>query len=313
MHNFDERLQQLRQQCARAGQLRAKEQELLSQHQTLSRRADKLKAAMQKEQADVDRLEGRSLAAFFYQVVGKKEGKLDKEKQEAYAARVKYDAAARELEGAEADLRRVRGELAELAGCEETYRAALEEKASALKAAGGAGAERVLALEEDIVRLDSQLLELSEAIAAGKIALNTTDRVLSQLDSAEGWGTWDLVGGGLLTDMVKYEHLDAAQSELELLQEHLRRFKTELADVRLQADLQVGVDDFLRFADCFFDNLFTDWTVLEQINQSQQQVRGTRGTIEHTLLRLQDLMSHTRQEREQLRMELDELLLRAEL
>ena len=41
-----------------------------------------------QEQADVDRLEGHSLATFFYQVIGKMDEKLDKERQEAYAARV---------------------------------------------------------------------------------------------------------------------------------------------------------------------------------------------------------------------------------
>ena len=53
---------------------------------------------------DVDRLEGRSLSAFFYNVIGKMDEKLTQEKQEAYAARVKYDAAARELAGIEEDL-----------------------------------------------------------------------------------------------------------------------------------------------------------------------------------------------------------------
>lgn len=313
MQNQDDRLQQLRRQCARVKQLRVRENELLTQCQTLSQRADKLKAAMNKEQADVDRLEGRSLAAFFYHVVGKMDGKLDKEKQEAYAARVKYDAVARELAAAKTDLDRTGAELDALQGCEEAYRKALQEKAAAVKSAGGPDAPRILELEEGIVWLDSQRLELSEAIAAGKIALSTTDRVLHELDSAEGWGTWDLFGGGMLTDMAKYEHLDSAQRELELLQSHLRQFKTELADVQLKADLQVSVDGFLRFADYFFDNLFTDWTVLEQINQSQRQVRGTRSTIEHTLLKLQDLMTHTRQEQERLQMELDELVLQADI
>ena len=39
----------------------------------------------------------RSLAAFFYHAVGRLDEQLDKERQEAYAAQVKYDAAAQEL------------------------------------------------------------------------------------------------------------------------------------------------------------------------------------------------------------------------
>ena len=48
-------------------------------------RLKKLEKSKLAEQADVDRLEGHSLAAFFYQVIGKMDEKLDKERQEAYA------------------------------------------------------------------------------------------------------------------------------------------------------------------------------------------------------------------------------------
>ena len=41
-----------------------------------------------------------------------------------------------------------------------------------------------------------------------------------------------------------------------------RRFKTELADVEITADLQITVDGFLKFADFFFDGLFTDLSLI---------------------------------------------------
>ena len=71
------------------------------------------------------------------------------------------------------------------------------------------------------------------------------------------------MGGGLMADLAKYEELDDAQKQIEQLQVELRRFKTELADVEITADLQVTVDSFLKFADFFFDGLFADWAVLE--------------------------------------------------
>ena len=88
-------------------------------------RARELEAQFREEQDDVDRLEGRSLSAFFYQVIGKMDEKLTKEKREAYAAKVKYDAVARELAGIEADLRECQAELEDLQDCEERYAAAL--------------------------------------------------------------------------------------------------------------------------------------------------------------------------------------------
>ena len=119
---------------------------------------------MREEQADVDRLEGRSLAAFFYNVVGKMDEKLTQERQEAYAARVRYDAAARELAGAEEDLARCQAELGTLDGCEERYAALLREKTQAVKAAGGAAAEQILRMEEREAYLESQERELGGGV-----------------------------------------------------------------------------------------------------------------------------------------------------
>ena len=240
MNGYDQQLKELLAQCARKKKLEASAAELRRQRDTYAARAEELKEAMREEQADVDRLEGRSLAAFFYNVVGKMDEKLTQERQEAYAARVRYDAAARELAGSEEDLARCHAELEELDGCEERYAALLREKTQAVKAAGGAAAEQILRMKEREAYLESQERELGEASAAGQSALATADEILESLSSAEGWGTWDLIGGGLIADLAKHSKLDEAQAAVEYLQSQLRTFRTELADVTISADFQIG-------------------------------------------------------------------------
>ena len=313
MTYYDEKLQQLQEQMARSKQLEAMIKELRNQRDSLTAQVRELESIKLEEQADVDRLEGRSLAAFFYNVIGKMDEQLDKERQEAYAARVKYDAAARELEGVEADLRRYESELSALRGCEHRYDEVLKEKADAIKAAGGSNGEEILKLEERNAFLESQKKELQEAISAGNAALSTTQQVLSSLDSAEGWGTWDLFGGGLVADLAKHSHLDEAQGAIEQLQSQLRRFKTELADVTIQTDMQVNVDGFLRFADYFFDGLFADRAVLDKINQSQSQVQNTKSQIASVLSRLDSMMRTLEQEQVQIKSKLDTLVRDAQL
>uniref|UniRef100_UPI0040572F2D hypothetical protein n=1 Tax=Acetatifactor sp. TaxID=1872090 RepID=UPI0040572F2D len=68
------------------------------QQKDLTAKVTELEKRKQKEQTDVERLECGSLAAFFYNVIGKMDDKLTKEKQEAYEAAVKYDVAYRELQ-----------------------------------------------------------------------------------------------------------------------------------------------------------------------------------------------------------------------
>lgn len=313
MAYYDEQLKTLQAKIARFKQLSSMIKELRSQRDALSARVRELEAIKLDEQADVDRLEGRSLAAFFYNVIGKMDEQLNKERQEAYAARVKFDAAARELEAAENDLRRCESEYNELRGCEKQYEATLKEKATAVKAAGGANAEEILKLEERNAFLESQKKELREASSAGNSALSTARQVLDSLGSAESWGTWDMLGGGLLADMAKHSHLDEAQGAIEHLQSQLRRFKTELADVTIHADMQVNVDGFLRFADYFFDGLFADWAVMDKISQSRSQVQSTKSQIESVLSRLDSMMSAVEQEQTQVKNKLDALVLNAQL
>lgn len=313
MEYYDEQLQQLHEQLARKKQLLAMVSELRAQRKSIAPRVRELETMMRYEQSHVDKLEGRSLAAFFYNVVGKMDEKLDQERREAYAARVKYDAAARELEGVESDLSRCESELFTLQGCEARYEAVRKEKAAVIKAAGGADADEILKLEERLAYLESQKKELREAVSAGNSALSIAERVLSSLNSAEGWGTWDLLGGGLISDIAKHSHLDDAQASIEDLQSQLRRFKTELADVTIHAGMQVNVDGFLRFADYFFDGLFADWAVLDKIGQSQSQVQQTKSQIEQVLSRLDSMLRDAEREEALLDSKLDTLVRGARL
>ena len=308
MKFYDEQLQKLQEQIARKRQLEAKVFELRAQRSELTARVRDFETIRLEEQADVEKLEGRSLAAFFYNVIGKMDEQLSKEREEAYAAKVKYDAAARELVAVEEDLARYEAELTGLRDCERQYGAVIQEKAAAVKSAGSPAAEEILKLEERLAFLESQKRELSEAVSAGNSALSTANQVLSSLDSAEGWGTWDLLGGGLISDLAKHSHLDDAQSSIEHLQSQLRRFKTELADVKISADMQVNVDGFLRFADYFFDGLFADWAVLDKIGQSQSQVQSTKSQIESVLYRLNSMIKTADQEQAQMKSQLDAMI-----
>lgn len=308
MSVYDEELRALREQMERKRQLEAMLKDLRAQRWELTARVSELEKVKLEEQADVDRLEGHSLAAFFYGVIGKMDEKLTQERQEAYAARVKYDAAVRELSAVEEDLERKENEYRRLEGCEERYAQVLREKREVLKTAGGETAEAILALEERLAALGSQQKELSEAVSAGQCALVTANEILNSLDSAHGWATWDMLGGGLVADLAKHSHLDSAQAAVEQLQVELRRFKMELADVTIYADLQVSIDGFLRFADYFFDGLFVDWAVMDRISQSQTAVEETRWKITEVLDRLNAMSAAAEREQAEKQERLDALV-----
>lgn len=268
--------------------------ELKSQQALLREKTARLEKRMNEERRDVDRLEGRSLTAFFYALTGQKEGKLDVERREYYAARMKYDAAARELKSVEQDIECTEEDLRDLADCELRYVQVIEKKRIAIENAGTEVSEALVEKEQALSFLRDQEQELEEAIEAGTAALRTANEVVLSLKHAESLGLFDVLGGGFLADMAKHETLDDAQKNVEQLQVDLQRFNKELSDVKLRARMQVGMDRLLKFADVFFDGLLVDAAVLDNIQQSHRLVDETRDQILGILRQLQTKLEEVR-------------------
>ena len=129
---YDNTLTALQQKVARKKQLEAKLSELHSQRRQYDNEVISLRVSLRKEQEDVEKLESGSLANYFYQVIGKLDDKLDQERKEAYAAKVKLDAAERELAGIDQDIQEIQRELADIRMAEVQYQGELEKKRAEL-------------------------------------------------------------------------------------------------------------------------------------------------------------------------------------
>lgn len=287
--------------------------ELRAQEAPLQKKTTELEQSMLRERKDVDRLEGHSLTALLYQLSGKMDEKLDLERREYYAARAKYDTCLRELEAIRQDIEATEEDLADLADCEKKYAEALEAKRLAIQSAPTPEARTLLKQEQTLSYLTSQEQELTEAIAVGTEALRTTADILQNIESAKDWAAFDLLGGGLFSDLAKHDKLDDAQVLVQQLQIQLQRFNKELSDVTIRANLQVNIDGMLRFADFFFDGLLADATVLDKIKQSLHQVSQTREQILTILRQLQDELEDVRSRTTRLRNDIDTLVLQTEV
>lgn len=302
----------LQQKVAKMPLLESKLYELHTQRRQYDNQVISLRVAFRKEQEDVEKLEGRSLTNYFYQVIGKLDDKLDQERKEAYAAKVKLDAAERELAGIESDIKEIQEQITDVLVAEARYKDALELKRRQLKDSGTQVADQILSMEERIASLQAQKQEIKEAISAGFSARSTADRILSELEDADGWNTWDILGGGgIITHMAKHSHLDEAQDLVQELQSQLRRFKTELADIQISANMQVNIDGFLRFADYFFDGLFADWAVGDKISQSLSSVSNTKSEINRMLDKLNDMERAVDQKIQQKKTKLEQFVVKA--
>lgn len=304
MTYFDERLKELHRQKSQKTRFEVMKTELLKQEEEIAKKVVELEKIKKKEQLDVDKLEGKSIKALIFTIAGNKEEKLSQERQEAYAAAMKYEAAKRDLEEIESDLCYCQEELDKLADCELEYRDLLEQKKNSLKNEGTQKANKIMGMEKDLSALEHEITELEEALDVGYKAFGISDKIVEELAEADDLANWDTFMDSMLIDMQKHEHIHNAQDLIAGLQTELRRFKTELADVQIQGDIQIEMDDFSEFADWFFDNIFTDWDIKAKIENSLNQAENTKQQITDTINLLKDM----RDERMRTRLELEEEL-----
>ena len=302
MAYFDEKLKELHRQKLQKKRLQAMELELERQRAEAAKKAAELNGIKKKEQLDVDKLEGKTIKALFATLAGNKDEKLSQERQEAYAAAMKYDAAQRDLQGIMHDLEICKIELENIEGIEEEYEHLLEERKNSLKQEASRRANEVIILEKQMEDLSHEIVELEEALDVGYRAFDLIETILKELNEAYNWAETDVFMDSFWVDVQKHEHIHTAQDLIQDLRDELRRFKTELADVSIEGDIQIEIDDFSEFADWFFDNIFTDWEIRDKITNSLTQADDTRSQIVGTINLLKDM----RDKRMKSRIELEE-------
>ena len=308
MTYFDEKLKELHRQKLQKKRLEAMKAELTKQEDEVAKKAAELDVIKKKEQLDVDKLEGKTIKAFFFNLAGTKEEKLSKERQEAYVAAMKYEAAQRDLQGIMHDIRVCEEELEKLAGCETEYEHLLEQKKNSIKQEASRRANEVIVLEKELENLSHEIVELEEALDVGYRAFDLVDNIVKELQEAHDLADWDTFMDSFLIDMQKQEHIHNAQDLIQDLRTELRRFKTELADVNINGDIEIEMDEFSEFADWFFDNIFTDWDIKEKIENSQEQAEDTRGQITAMINLLKDMRDERMKRRIEAEEELEEVV-----
>ena len=133
------------------------------------------------------------------------------------------------------------------------------------------------------------------------------DGVVGFLKSARNWGTFDLIGGGLIATAVKHSKIDRARESVHHVQQLLRIFQRELADVDSRTDIDIDISSFLTFADYFFDGLIIDWVVQSRIGrsldsavQAAERVHGIVQKLQINLKKTQTKCNFIEQEKHKL-------------
>lgn len=308
LYEIDQAIDALTAAQARRKQLDAQIEELHRQRGERQAKVDETTQSFRKEQDDVDKLEKGGVHAFLLTLIGHKEERLDKERREALAAKLQYDQARSDLEYLENKLNGLIRERDGLRDAPEQLEALWTEKAELVKAMGGQTGARLVELDRQLSDVTHQQKELEEALSAGENAKRLLGQVQDDLDSARGWGTWDMLGGGLIATMAKYDRLDSAQSSIRAAQRALSDFRTELADVSQLQVPNIQIGEFATFADYFFDGIFSDWYVQSSIKTAQEGVSEVHMKLTAALRDLEATSQDLNDQQASLKREREELL-----
>lgn len=262
--------------------LKQTEQDMIKEKLLLN----KLSVELRKENEDVLKLESTNLTSLFYEILGTKEERLEKEKQELLKARLKYDQCKNNVEYLAKEAKRLVDELAQVEICEIEYEDLINKKLEAINIEDKETGEELKTLIKRKENMKSNILEIDEAIKAGEEALRSIEHTINELEKAEGWGVVDILGGGLLTTSIKYSHIDEAGKFAEETQRTLGKFKREMSDITMITGAEVSIGAFDTFADYFFDGLIFDWVVQSEIGKSLDAVKNTKNQIDKAMSKL---------------------------
>jgi chromosome segregation ATPase len=252
------------------------------------KKVEQLKRQLSKEEEDVARLEGFSLASIFYTVIGQKLEKIDKEQQEVIAAKLKYEEAVQTIEDIKKEIQQYKEKLKDVANAKAQYDELVSRKEQMIYDQNSFWSEELFALTEREAEAFSQIKEYDEAISAGEAAVDKLNEALASLDSAKGWSTFDMLGGGLLSTAMKHGKMDDAKEYIHQVQKHLRHFQAELSDIEGQMKTNLEMGGLLRFSDYFFDGLIIDWFVHGQISDCYDQTVETKQKVSEVLRMLNE-------------------------
>ncbi|GED69621.1 hypothetical protein BRE01_33230 [Brevibacillus reuszeri] len=257
---------------------------LREQHEQEVIKLQTLHKKLQSEQQDVDKLMGMSFGAFFYSLIGKKDEKLSKEKEELLQAKIKYEAVLATVKDLEEEMATTKEQLSRMSDVESEYADLLLQKERLIQAKRPDLVRVLREYSEQQSQLEASQKELDEALEAGRATIQHLDKAIDKLKSASSWGAWDMLGGGAVSTYIKHSRINEARDAVHEAQKSLRRFERELYDVQRESRIQIDIGEMLTFADFFFDNIITDWIVQDRISTSLQQAKDKMEKV----IKLQD-------------------------
>ena len=245
-----------------------------------------LEYKLNKEFDDVEKLKKLSLSNIISTIMKNKDEKMEKEEKEYLMAKLEYDQCESKIKSLKVNINTTTSRLEDLSECENEYSNLLNRKIALFNIYGDEyNKNELINMEAEIDRYLKEIKELDELISVGNSLVSEIENTKKLLESAKAWGTLDLFGGDFISSLAKHQKVDEAQRHFSRISNLLDRFNKELRDINING---------LRFSttsktfDIFFDNIFTDIAVNNQINKSYNDICSLQRNVENVLKNIKE-------------------------
>lgn len=234
--------------------------ELYAKRDELEAELNTLQAALQKEQTDVEKIEGVTVSSIFYTVIGQKDKKLEKEKTEAAVAEEAFSALQSELSELNEKIKKYERELRTVRGCDLRYGRLLPQILDEIKTVDSPECKAVIDTFDTLTRLEEKLQKLDEALELCRDALKNARDIAQYIATADYYSKRDhknFSGKDSGYDEIqKYTSLESAQPIAGELTAQIKRLDASLVGELLdfEMDIEIPFSEMLR--DSFGVNLY---------------------------------------------------------
>jgi len=246
---------------------------LIENKASLEAKVREKKVALDKENYDVEKLEGLSIEGFIHLIKGTLIDKLDKEEREAMIAKNQYEFACQELEVCLKEITLYRERIKDKFAVERDYLEFIKVQESKMLNMNSADAIQVKNLMDAVYYNTEIIREIKEAIEAGSSLNKAFECIVESLENADDLGIIDVLENGLLVSDCGHEDVKNTNEQLVLIQQHIRRYHIEVLDVLGICDVSIDNGRLLMFSDCFLERVMTGEVVSEKIVSAMDLIR----------------------------------------
>ena len=132
-------------------------------------------------------------------------------------------------------------------------------------------------------------VQVNQAINLTNQLIGELDQAERQLSSARNWGFLDVLGGGVIVDLIKHSKLNNAKSSMDRVNYLLQELRRVLGGISMAGDYSMNVSGIETFADFFFDSGIVDVYMTAKIMNSLNEVRKLKEKCYELKRRLNEL------------------------